>query len=60
MTNCKIVFQLYFNCISSGFVVGNTKGMVHCYDKSFKIQEKIKVSTDKVMTALEIQESGEL
>ena len=42
----------------SGFVLGNSKGMVHCYDKSFKLQEKIKVSTDKIMTALEVQESG--
>ena len=34
-------------------------GMVHCYDKSFKLQEKIiKVSTDKILTALEIQNPG--
>ena len=33
-------------------------GMVHCYDKSFKLQEKIKVSTDKIVTALEVQTTG--
>ena len=32
--------------------------MVHCYDKSFKLQEKIKVSTDKIVTALEVQTTG--